>query len=88
MPDLFSISGDMARLPVISAQGLLDNKSTENDVLFAAARDVGFFYLDYRGTSIEQTRKLFDVTEELMALPAEEKMRFDNVQRGVERMDG
>lgn len=71
-----------APLLPISFQKLLNDDQGESRRFFEACKDLGFFYLDLRGTSrgqsiVEDADSLFNVGEQLLSLPLEEKKRYD-----------
>ncbi|KAI9685954.1 MAG: hypothetical protein M1820_010709 [Bogoriella megaspora] len=69
-------------LKVVNLQALLDDDQQERDKLFAAVKDEGFFYLDFRhveGSSIilELLEDMFRFQEELFSLPDDQKTKYD-----------
>lgn len=53
--------------------------------LTQACEDLGFFYLDLRGTGdrvLEEASQLFDIAENLYDLPLEEKKKYDFMNKG------
>ena len=66
----------------LSLKNLLKNDPEESNRFFQACKDLGFFYLDLRGTSIGESilsdaDRLFDVGEQLFELDLEEKQKYD-----------
>lgn len=66
----------------LSLEKLLENNIEESARFFQACKDLGFFYLDLRGTPIgdsilNDADRLFDVGEELFELDLEEKQKYD-----------
>ena len=75
---------DIPTVPLvqISLRKLLEDDQSESDRFFTACKDLGFFYLDLRGTTegrslLEDADELFDVGSKLFDLPLEEKQRYD-----------
>lgn len=87
MASTLATSDKLADLAKISANDLL-NGTVDDARLFQACKDNGFFYLDYRDSPAAKARDLFSVTEAIMSLPDGEKIKYDNMSRGPERMDG
>jgi isopenicillin N synthase-like dioxygenase len=73
----------IAPLVTISLRELDRSTSTvEHEHLFSAAKSLGFFYLDLRGTPegeklLQQADDLFDLMNEFFSLPVEEKTKYD-----------
>lgn len=70
-----------AKLPVVSFARLLSNDEDESSALFTAARTSGFFLVDLSHSSfgdafLESAEAMFDLTEEVNALPQEELMQY------------
>lgn len=70
----------VARLPRISLAKLVSQDEDESRELFHACNAVGFFLLDFQGTSegeafIQEAEKIFELNEEIHALDYEEKMK-------------
>ncbi|PGH22996.1 hypothetical protein AJ80_02911 [Polytolypa hystricis UAMH7299] len=66
----------------ISLKKLLQNDATECQRLFAAVRDVGFFYLDLRDAELGEqaladAESMFSVGRDFFYLPEEEKEKYD-----------
>lgn len=92
----FPNSVPTAPLLRISLERLLVGDPDEQDRLWTACTDLGFFYLDLRTTSSSQTTtptldgsailssvdSLFSVGESLFALPLDEKRRYDHSSLG------
>ncbi|KAI9812323.1 MAG: hypothetical protein M1827_004772 [Pycnora praestabilis] len=79
-----SFPDDVLTAPLLrlSLQKLLNADQDESDRLFSASKDIGFFYLDLRGTPdgdsiLEDANRLFGVGEELLSLSVEEKQEYD-----------
>ncbi|EXL04482.1 isopenicillin N synthase family dioxygenase [Aquamicrobium defluvii] len=57
-----------------------------------AARDVGFFYLDGHGISLDEIERLFELSRQFFDLPVQEKQRIEMVNssqfRGYTRVAG
>jgi isopenicillin N synthase-like dioxygenase len=54
----------------------------EHERLFSAAKSLGFFYLDVRGTPegehlLQQADDMFNLMDEFFSLPIEEKAKYD-----------
>ena len=73
----------IAPLVTISLRELERSPSNlEHEHLFSAAKSLGFFYLDLRGTPegeklLQQADGLFDLMNEFFSLSVEEKMKYD-----------
>ena len=68
-------------LETISLQKLLDHDSAEEDRILEACKGRGFFYLKLAGpesgeTILKGSEDIARVGEQVMALPLEEKMKF------------
>lgn len=79
-----SFPDDVPTAPLLrlSLQKLLENNDEESQCLFTACKNMGFFYLDLRGTAegesiLRDANKLFDVGEKLFDLELEEKQTYD-----------
>jgi isopenicillin N synthase-like dioxygenase len=71
-----------APLVTISLKNLVANSQDEHDRLFEAARSLGFFYLDMRGSPtgerlLQNATNLFGLMEDFFGLPLEEKQKYD-----------
>jgi isopenicillin N synthase-like dioxygenase len=72
-----------APLVTISLRKLVESTSAEeHECLFSAAKSLGFFYLDLRGTLegenlLQQADDMFDLMNEFFSLPVEEKAKYD-----------
>ena len=71
-----------APLLQLSLEKLLQNDAQESIRFFQACKDLGFFYLDLRGTPVggsllDDANRLFDVGEQLFELDLEEKQKYD-----------
>jgi hypothetical protein len=56
--------------------------SIEHERLFSAAKSLGFFYLDVRGTPegehlLQQVDDMFNIMDEFFSLPIDEKAKYD-----------
>jgi len=102
--DLPSFPGDVPTAPLLrlNLKRLIDHDSKEEDKLWRACRDVGFFYLDLRdGNSskrdsfhedgdgelngdglLKDAQALFQLGDEVFALPEEEKQQYDFKDQG------
>lgn len=90
----FPTSVPTAPLLRISLEKLVNGDPAEQDRVWEACRDLGFFYLDMRMDSASPTAqidgnailadvdKLFQVGEGLFDLPLEEKRKYDHSSRG------
>jgi isopenicillin N synthase-like dioxygenase len=73
----------IAPLVTISLCKLAESASPiEHEPLFSAAKALGFFYLDVRGTPegrhlLQQADEMFDLMNEFFSLPLEEKAKYD-----------
>ena len=73
----------LAPLVTISLRELVENTSSiEHERLFSAAKSLGFFYLDMRGTPegehlLQQADDMFDLMNDFFSLPVEEKAKYD-----------
>jgi len=70
----------IAPLLRLSFHKLLNRDPAEVDRCIRACEDLGFFYLDLRGDGeslLRDADALFGVGEELLALPLEEKKKYD-----------
>lgn len=83
-PDIPPFPDDIVTAPLlrISFKRLLKNDADEVKRFGTACEELGFFYLDCRGTSqgdliLAETDKLFGVGERLFNLNLEEKQKFD-----------
>ena len=66
----------------LSLLKLLKNDALESTRFFQACKDLGFFYLDLRGTLVgdsilNDADRLFDIGEQLFELDLEEKQKYD-----------
>ena len=71
----------------LSLKKLYDEDQDESKRLFQASKDLGFFYLDLRGTPtgnsiLRDVDDLFKVGEELFDLDVEEKQKYDFSAQG------
>ncbi|KZT66970.1 Clavaminate synthase-like protein [Daedalea quercina L-15889] len=75
---------DVATHPllVVDYQLLKAGDKNEIDTLWKAATELGFWYLKNHGVD-EQVREMFDMGAETMALPLEEKMKFEQGDDGM-----
>jgi isopenicillin N synthase-like dioxygenase len=79
----------VAPLLTVSLRKLLGSPDgEEHERLFAAAKGLGFFYLDMRGTPvgealIKEADTMFDLMTAFFDLPFEEKQRYDLANRGL-----
>ncbi|KAH8082843.1 Clavaminate synthase-like protein [Cristinia sonorae] len=69
-------------LLIVDYQLLLQNDADEINKLWKAATELGFWYLKNHGTD-DEVAKMFDMGAETMALPFEEKMRFEQGDEGM-----
>jgi isopenicillin N synthase-like dioxygenase len=73
----------IAPLVTISLCKLAESTSPiEHERLFSAAKSLGFFYLDVRGTPegenlLQQADDMFNLMDEFFSLPIEEKAKYD-----------
>lgn len=85
---LFTINppfpNDVPTAPLLrlSLDKLLNNDTEESTRFYQVCKDLGFFYLDLRDTSIGESilkdaDRLFDVGEQLFSLDLEEKEKYD-----------
>jgi len=78
----------LASLEKISLARLLDEKDNEeSSSLLEACKFYGFFYLDLDSCEegkklLEVVQKLFHLSDEVFALPLEEKNKYDNATKG------
>ena len=75
---------DVPTVPLLrlSLKKLYDEDQDESRRLFQVSKDLGFFYLDLRGTPtghsiLQDVDDLFTVGEELFDLDVEEKQKYD-----------
>ncbi|KAI0751882.1 Clavaminate synthase-like protein [Daedaleopsis nitida] len=68
-------------LLVIDYQLILADDQAEVDKLWKAATELGFWYLKNHGVD-EEVNAMFDVGEETLALPLEEKLPFEQGDQG------
>ncbi|OJD16780.1 hypothetical protein AJ78_03070 [Emergomyces pasteurianus Ep9510] len=62
----------------LSLEKLLSHEEAEVERFYSACKDVGFFYLDLRGSAIlTDADQLFDVGEQLFELDLSEKRQYD-----------
>lgn len=66
----------------LSLKSLLESDETESKRFFDACKDIGFFYLDMRGTEVggsllNDADQLFGLGKQFFELPVEEKMKYD-----------
>lgn len=66
----------------LSLKSLLDGDEAEGKRFFDACKDIGFFYMDMRGTEVgdsllNDADRLFEVGEQFFELPVEEKTKYD-----------
>jgi isopenicillin N synthase-like dioxygenase len=82
----------MAELVTISTARLLHNKQQEAAILFQAAQEHGFFYLDFQGSPfanmISIAEEVFAIAKELFSLETDEKMQFDVDKLGGLKLNG
>lgn len=74
-----------APLLKLSLSKLQQHDPEEIARLTRACEDLGFFYLDLRGTGddvLEEASKLFDIAEDLYDLSLEEKQKYDFMSKG------
>lgn len=74
-----------APLLKLSLAKLQQHDPEEIKRLTRACEDLGFFYLDLRGTGdavLEEASRLFDLAEDLYALPLEERQKYDFMHKG------
>jgi len=69
-------------LLIIDFALLKERDPQEIDRLWEAATKLGFWYLKNHGAE-EEARRMFDLGEEAMALPLEEKMKFEQGNSGI-----
>ena len=72
----------IAPLLRLSLEKLLKNDTQESARFFQACKELGFFYLDLRGTPageslLDDANRLFDIGEHLFELDLEEKQKYD-----------
>ena len=89
-PDLppFPSSVPTAPLLQLSLKKLQSGDIGESDRFFQVSKDLGFFYLDLRGSPegesiLESAEELFEVGNELFELDLEEKKKYDFVKNGA-----
>jgi isopenicillin N synthase-like dioxygenase len=71
-----------APLVTISLSKLVTNSEDEHARLFDAARSLGFFYLDMRGSPagerlLREANDMFALMEDFFSLPLEEKQKYN-----------
>ena len=71
----------VAELPRVSFAKLLENQKSESDALFESSRALGFFLLDFEGSTegedfLKKAEKMFDINEEVNALDQEELKKY------------
>jgi len=93
-PGLPPFPSDIPIAPLLrlSLQKLLNSDVEEQQRLWRASTELGFFYLDLRGAHgvdnidgdqfIEEADRLFGVAEEFYKLPVEEKQKYDFKDQG------
>ena len=69
-------------LKVVDLQNLLKQDEGEDEKIFQAVKEEGFFYLDFRrvdqsGAMLDMVERLFNFQESLFNLSVEEKMKYD-----------
>ena len=90
-PDEYPPFPDSSEFPTvelqsISLQKLIDSDATEEDRVFEACKDRGFFYLELAGpesgdTILNGSHDMARVGEDFMALPMDEKMKYTPRQK-------
>lgn len=75
-------------LRTISASKVLDSDPLIKDDLLSACREQGFFYLDYRGTMLEEVSELYRVAQAFFNRPLDEKLEYDVETQGPEKYNG
>ena len=83
----FPSSVPTAPLLQLSLQKLQSGDIKESNRFFQVSKDLGFFYLDLRGSPegeaiLENAEELFGIGEELFDLDIEEKQKYDHVKTG------
>lgn len=89
-PNIPPFPTDIPTAPLIrvSLSKLQNNDKVESERLFAASKDLGFFYLDLRDDELlgkemlSQADQLFHVGEELFSLGREELSKYDYRPQG------
>lgn len=74
-----------APLLTLSLSKLQQHDPEETARLTRACEDLGFFYLDLRGTGdkvLEEASQLFDLAEDLYDLSLDEKLKYDFMHKG------
>ncbi|GJE97272.1 clavaminate synthase-like protein [Phanerochaete sordida] len=82
-PDLPPFPDDVPTVPllVIDYQLIKDGDQGETDKLWEAATKLGFWYLKNHGLD-DEAERMFQMGAETMALPLEEKLRFEQGDTG------
>ena len=75
-------------LRTISASKLWNRDPSIEDELLSAAEELGFFYLDYRGTILEEVGDLYRVAQDFFRLSLSEKLEYDVETQGPEKYNG
>lgn len=80
-------------LPTIDLQALLVQEPAETAKLLDAAKQYGFFYLDFRMTPDSETflslvDQIYRFEEQLFSLPQEHLMKYDVDELGYMKLNG
>lgn len=75
-------------LRTISAFEVLDGNPLVKDDLLSACQEQGFFYLDCRGTVLEEVSELYRVAQAFFDLSLDEKLEYDVETQGPEKYNG
>jgi len=75
-------------LRTISASKILNSNPSVQDELLSAAQEQGFFYLDYRGTILDEVIELYGVAQDFFDLSLSEKLEYDVETQGLEKYNG
>lgn len=83
----------LASLQTIDLQKLLDNDPDEGSKLLTAAKEEGFFYLDYRQVPgnaqfLDMLKDMYAFQERLFQLSDEDKHRYDVDKLGYMKLNG
>lgn len=79
----------VAPLVTISLKNLLEDPSNpEHERLFEASKNLGFFYLDMRNTTVgedllSEADNLFDLSKNFFDMPIEEKNKYDFAKKKI-----
>ena len=93
-PAVDELPADLVPAPMqtINLELLRSGDEAEAKRLFHACVDFGFFYLDLRemseGKFVETIDRMFELDEELYALPDEEKILYDVDKLGKLKING